>query len=362
MRYAALGCAMGAVLAVGILAMDADQGFLPGLIARANFATANLDANEGLVEETWPPPVADSKNTKPEAIESAKPTVVAALFPGEDAAVALVPPATHESDPVGLAPPVQAPADRPADSDSSGPDAAESRSLSVQPQGGASTRPTLGEHLDSLGSGASIGAEQRLFALWGIPETPVGGELCTQAADRGLVCFAKSGSWEKLRGFDLPALLSLRRDGGEPVRALLVGLVGQDATLYLGRRQLTFRLHEVDRYWTGHFTLLWKPPLERVTVIRRSHFGEPVQWLRTLFARLDGLEVETGKAASFDAELAERVKDFQRRRGLNAAGIVGPETLIHLSTVIRDPEMPTLSAATVSAAEGAESSVAYLRE
>ncbi len=362
MRYATLGCATAAVLVAGILAMDAGRGLLPGLIARTNLAAATPDANEGVVERAWTPPVAYSRNTTPEAIRSANPTVVAALFPGEDASVALVPPATHEIDPVVNAPPVQGPAERPAERDSSGPDAAESRSLAVQRQGGASTRRTLGEHLDSLGSSASIGAEQWLFALWGIPETPVGGELCTQAADRGLVCFAKSGSWDKLRGFDLPALLSLRRDRGEPVRALLVGLVGQDATLYLGRQQHTFRLHEVDRYWTGQFILLWKPPLERVTVIRRSHFGEPVQWLRTLFARLDGVEVEVGNAASFDANLAERVKDFQRRRGLHADGIVGPETFIHLSTVIRDPEKPTLSAATVSAAQGVEPTVAYFRE
>jgi general secretion pathway protein A len=108
--------------------------------------------------------------------------------------------------------------------------------------------------------------------------------------------------------------------------------------------------------------LLWKPPLERVTAIRPSHFGESVQWLRTIFARVDGLAVEAGDAASFDAALAERVKDFQRRRGLRSDGIVGPETLIHLSTLIRDSDKPTLSAATVPAAEGTEPTVAYLRE
>ena len=362
MRYAALGCATAVVLVLGILAMDSSQGFLPDVIARTNFAVAIHDLKKGLVERAWKQPLAESRNIEPEAIETAEPTLVAALFPGEDADVALVPPATHENDPVVNAPPVQTPVDGPVESDSSGLSSAESRLLAVRRQGEVSIRRTLGEHLDFLGSGAAIGTEERLFALWGLPETPVGGELCTQAADRGLVCFAKSGSWGKLRGFDLPALLSLRLDEGEPVRALLVGLAGQDATLYLGHRQLTFRLHEIDRYWTGDFMLLWKPPLERVTVIRPSQFGEPVQWLRTVFARVDGLTMEAGSAAPFDAELAERVKEFQRRRGLRSDGIVGPETLIHLSTVIRDSEKPTLSAATVSAAEAVEPTVAYLRE
>lgn len=369
MRYAALGCATAAVLVAGILATDTGQGLLsnlivrgPNLIARSNLVAANPGAREGLVDKARTPPAVDAKKHEPGAIESTQPAVVATLFPAEDASIALVSPATYEIDPVVNRPPVQEGAERSAKSDSSEPDAAESELLAVQRQHRASTRRTLGEHLEALGSDASFAAEQRLFSLWGIPETPVGGDLCAQAADRGLVCFTKSGSWNKLRGFDLPALLSLRRDGGEPVRALLVGLAGQDATLYLGRQQLTFRLHEVERYWTHHFTLLWKPPLERVTLIHPSHFGAPVQWLRTLFTRVDGVEVEVGNVASFDAELGERVKYFQRRRGLYADGIVGPETLIHLSTVIRDPDKPTLSAATVSAAQRVEPTVAYLRE
>ena len=221
---------------------------------------------------------------------------------------------------------------------------------------------TLAERLDSVGNGASFAAEQRLFALWGIPESPWDGDLCATVADRGLVCFAKSGSWDKLRGFDLPALLTLRRDGPDRVRALLIGLVGQDATIYLGGKTHIYRLHEVDRYWTGQFTLLWKPPLEQVTVILPSHSGEPVQWLRTLFARVDGVKGEAQAAGLFDAKLANRIKDFQRRRGLLADGIAGPETLIHLSTVIHDSAMPSLSAATVSTARGVTPSVAYLRQ
>jgi general secretion pathway protein A len=362
LRYAALGCAMAAVAVVGILALDTGQGFLPDAIAHTNFAVAMRDLKKDLVERAWKQPLADSKSIAPEAVGSAKPTVMAALFPGEDANVALGPPATQAIDSKANALPVQTPAVRPAESDASRLVSAESRLLAIRRQGEASTRRTLGEHLDFLGSGASIGTEQRLFALWGMPKTPASGKLCTKAAERGLMCFAKSGSWAKLRGFDLPALLNLRADGGEPVHALLVGLAGQDATLYLGRRQLTFQLHEIDRYWTGDFMLLWKPPLERVTVIRPSHFGESVQWLRTIFARVDGLAVEARSAASFDAALAERVKDFQRRRGLRSDGIVGPETLIHLSTLIRDSGKPTLGAATVSAAEGAEPTVAYLRE
>ena len=65
---------------------------------------------------------------------------------------------------------------------------------------------------------------------------------------------------------------------------------------------------------------------------------------------------------SSEAALAARIKDFQRRRGLYADGIAGPETLIHLSRAKRDSAMPRLSAASVPAAQGVKSTVAYISD
>ena len=42
-------------------------------------------------------------------------------------------------------------------------------------------------------------------------------------------------------------------------------------------------------------------------------------------------------------ELRARVLAFQRRRSLPADGIVGEETLSHLSTALRDSSIPRLS-------------------
>jgi len=47
-------------------------------------------------------------------------------------------------------------------------------------------------------------------------------------------------------------------------------------------------------------------------------------------------------AEVFDDELANRVRQFQRSRSLVVDGIVGEETLTHLSTAVPDTGTPQL--------------------
>ena len=219
---------------------------------------------------------------------------------------------------------------------------------------------TLQETIDAALDGSTRDPEQRLLALWGIQEPTADGQLCRRAKDNGRACLLSAGSWNKLRGLDLPALLSLKAGNGETIKVLLVGLAGQDATLYVGDEEEHFPLHEVDRYWTGDFLVLWKPPVDGVTVIRESHSGKSVQWLRRTLAQADGIHGDVGDDSPVDDELSARIKNFQLRHGLNADGVVGPETLIHLGAMGKDRQMPTLSAVGGVAQAGTEQAVTRL--
>jgi general secretion pathway protein A len=125
----------------------------------------------------------------------------------------------------------------------------------------------------------------------------------------------------------------------------------------VGDQQQEFRLHEVDRFWTGQFLVLWKPPLEGVTVIRQKQAGKKTQWLRTAFAQVDGAAPEAYDRTPLK-KLTNRIIDFQRRRGLKADGLVGPETLIHLTAMHHDPKVPSLSGAVNIAKKGVRQTVA----
>jgi general secretion pathway protein A len=117
----------------------------------------------------------------------------------------------------------------------------------------------------------------------------------------------------------------------------------------------------VDRYWTGQFLVLWKPPLEGVTVIRPRQSGEKTQWLRTAFAQVDGATFEEYDSTPLK-KLTNRIIDFQHRRGLQADGIVGPETLIHLTAMHHDPKVPSLSAAVSIARNSVRQTVAQVSQ
>jgi general secretion pathway protein A len=76
--------------------------------------------------------------------------------------------------------------------------------------------------------------------------------------------------------------------------------------------------------------------------IRPGTRGKDVEWVREQLAELDGVPGGGRNRQVFDDDLRARVIAFQRSRSLMADGIVGEETLTHLSTALRDPKVPRL--------------------
>ena len=70
--------------------------------------------------------------------------------------------------------------------------------------------------------------------------------------------------------------------------------------------------------------------------------GQDVEWVRQRLSELDGGAVGGRDRAIFDDDLRNRIIAFQRSRSLIPDGIVGEETLTHLSTAARDPNVPRL--------------------
>ena len=68
-----------------------------------------------------------------------------------------------------------------------------------------------------------------------------------------------------------------------------------------------------------------------------------MEWVRERLSDLDGDPVATKNQDVFDDRLRARVITFQRSRSLQPDGIVGEETLAHLSLTPRDPSVPRLS-------------------
>lgn len=178
-----------------------------------------------------------------------------------------------------------------------------------------------------------------LLSSWGIEGKAVDRlALCETAASHGLRCLRDKGGWDTLRGYNRPALLTLNADGKESYLAL-VGMNAEHALVATpsGVRQLAYR--ELDGNWNGEFVMLWRPPLEGVSLISAGSAVAAVSWLHKALGRVDGRD---GPPRGFDSVMQQRLRDFQRAHGLLADGIAGPRTLIHLNTLIGEREYPML--------------------
>jgi murein L,D-transpeptidase YcbB/YkuD len=71
--------------------------------------------------------------------------------------------------------------------------------------------------------------------------------------------------------------------------------------------------------------------------------GEPVIWLRQRLALAEGRSVtDQSLSRVFDAELQERVENFQRTNALQADGLVGQRTMPLLNNLAPEPDTPLL--------------------
>jgi general secretion pathway protein A len=202
---------------------------------------------------------------------------------------------------------------------------------------------TLGGVLSELG----VASDQRdafvtLYARWGLryPDEHRG-PSCEVGRAAGLRCLAGVGTWGRLRRLGLPAVVELRTPVGEVHFATVEALDEQRATLDFGGGRLTFPLHEIERYWTGSFVVLWSAPVGRLPLVPGRR-GPEVAWLRRGLSAVGGSAPVDGQADMYDADLVKQVKAFQTSQLLAADGVAGEETLAHLSATLREGPMPTL--------------------
>ncbi len=171
-----------------------------------------------------------------------------------------------------------------------------------------------------------------LASFWAVdsPRTK-GSPDCERVRAAGLECLFRTGTWSKLLRYRLPAIMELETPAGDRHYAMVTAAGRERATLDLGGRQFTAPVSEIELSWDGSFILLWKPPPLSKMPISPGTRGKDVEWLRERLSALDGQSLVGTDRGFYDDQLKERVKAFQRSRSLRPDGIVGEETLIHLT-------------------------------
>lgn len=224
-----------------------------------------------------------------------------------------------------------------------------SGAMGIQPKAKADpvevpTGPKLADILaDPSLRGNSDASFIALFAQYGVRIPPDWSEPgCSAGRERGFECLPQTGSWPKVRRFDLPAILELVLPTGLRHRVTLIALNDESATVAIGGRQYTLPLLEIDRVWDGSFIILWKAPFpwRRLSLGMR---GDDVIWLRQTLDALDGKSASPDTSDTYDEDLRRRVMGYQRDRSLIPDGFVGSETLVRLTVDLERENVPSIS-------------------
>jgi general secretion pathway protein A len=206
--------------------------------------------------------------------------------------------------------------------------------------------PTLGAILSDPSLTADrASAFVNLYALWGLDASGANAERgCDLGRAAGLRCLNRTGTWTVLRRLNLPAILELTTPEGKKHHVVLAGLDGDRATLQIGTGRVTLPSGEVERFWDGPFTMIWKSPVTGPVPIQPGMWGRDVAWLRQRLGALDGQPLTARANQIYDDELKRRVAVFQQGETLVPDGIAGEETLVRLVATAEGANGPTLTA------------------
>ena len=203
--------------------------------------------------------------------------------------------------------------------------------------------PDLDEQLvlagDLTGLDSALGS---LLGLWGVEYSPET-RPCDQAAEAGYQCLTQNGSWNNLRQLDRPAVLRLTDRRGDPHWAVLTTIEGDRVELSIAGVAVSHRIDAVADLWFGRFYMIWKPPNGVSVDLMPGTRGANVVWLRQSLAEIDErYRAEPMESDLYDADLEQRVRQFQRDNRLTVDGLAGRQTQIIINSLLAPEDIPRL--------------------
>ncbi len=184
-----------------------------------------------------------------------------------------------------------------------------------------------------------------LLSMWGVAaEGATKDSACRIAEGAGLECLKGRGDLDTLAAYNRPALVTVASRGDGDSEALLTEIRPDGVTIVVDGNEVRDDRDAVSQHWTGDFTLLWDAPDFDYRRLRLGDSGPQVVWLRKTLEALTDLPLSRNGKILFDRELMTALMTYQRTRGLEANGIVGPSTLMQMNSDLATRPIPKLTA------------------
>jgi peptidoglycan hydrolase-like protein with peptidoglycan-binding domain len=158
---------------------------------------------------------------------------------------------------------------------------------------------------------------------------------CDGVVATGYACLRERGNWARVQQLGLPVLLVLQ---GEETRYLLLRGMTR-LGLLVGNEQSPMEVSReaVENRWLGEFIVAWPQAPDWPGQIQKGESGMAVEIITEMAALAEPGWLGGGV---FDDNFESWLMAFQRRNGLKADGIVGPNTLLYLmAPTISEPRL-----------------------
>ncbi len=190
-------------------------------------------------------------------------------------------------------------------------------------------------------------AYQTLFRLWGVEYNPAGAPVvCQFARLHNLGCLLQPVDLDELLKLNQPAVVNLANAAGQAFFATLIGVDPHEesARLNVAGEVRAVALAELRRWLQHNQLVLWRMPPGYQVPLRPEARSALVPWLDAKLAWLQGRTPVAGRDEYYDQALQLEVLAFQHHYRLVTDAVVGPQTLIQLSS-LTEPDIPLLTAA-----------------
>jgi general secretion pathway protein A len=158
---------------------------------------------------------------------------------------------------------------------------------------------------------------------------------CNGDNSRGYACLHDQGSWSKIKRLGLPLVLVLQQD--TPKFLLLQGIDNERLLVGTNDQLTTVSRDSVEEVWLGGYLVAWPQASDWPSEVSRGDDGPAVATIMEMATRVD---VPYHGNQVFDLAFENWLKGFQTRNGLEADGIIGRNTLLHLMTAsITEPQL-----------------------
>ena len=148
---------------------------------------------------------------------------------------------------------------------------------------------------------------------------------CNGVSGTGYACLRDQGNWSRIRKLGLPVMLVLHAEN--PSLLVLRGFSGEGLLVGSGDDVIEVSRDAIETRWLGEYIVAWPQAPDWPGQIRRGEASAAVDIVMDMAAFA---EPAWGGDGVFDSGFESWLMTFQRRHGLKADGIVGPNTLIYL--------------------------------